>query len=419
MKTHQPESSILVSGAWNRPCQGVAFFLVMFLMIGCSRKGPITGPPAGGFDLNDYLPVEVNNSWTFDGFATNTARGSDTSWSSPTILSIFQANVLVGGKPNAFIVRMDDNEAKVSYLAFSIDGKTLLHYLGAGSTIPPADNFIIWVSGGVEGAVVGADQTQKFHIADQSGNSIFVSILRSPDPTIARAIMISPDTMLITGVSVGQTTLTLHEAGGSESDTMAVLIATVSNLPSSVASPYPPWIPIWQLTNSSSEQTIFSEDTTYIFKCITDSAECRDELHYLSTNLFVGSESVPALNTTIACDRFQMKMTISETVTLTDKSQSRILFSGLSTQYTIDTWLAKGIGFVRATVNGNSRSPLVIMGGLQDANGVLDGYYLSPRVTYAATPQSLNYSSELFHVDDTPLAASPVYNGFVLFQKNF
>ena len=58
-----------------------------------------------------------------------------------------------------------------------------------------------------------------------------------------------------------------------------------------------------------------------------------------------------------------MNITVTETVTYTDKVQTRVLFSGLSTYYTIDTWLAKGIGFVKGSVNGNSLSPSLRWGG--------------------------------------------------------
>ena len=77
---------------------------------------------------------------------------------------------------------------------------------------------------------------------------------------------------------------------------MTVLIGVTSDLPSSVASPFPPWIPLWQLTHSSSDETVFTQDTRYSFKCISDSAECRDDLHYLLTNRYVGDEIVPALD---------------------------------------------------------------------------------------------------------------------------
>ena len=83
------------------------------------------------------------------------------------------------------------------------------------------------------------------------------------------------------------------------------------------------------------------------------------------------------------CDRYEMRITVTETVTYTDTIKTSVLFSGLSTYYTIDAWLAKGVGFVKGSVNGNSLSPAASMGGSLDSNGVLHGYYISPRVVYS------------------------------------
>jgi hypothetical protein len=223
----------------------------------------------------------------------------------------------------------------------------------------------------------------------------------------------------VKGISEGETTFTLQRDGGTAADTMTVVIGVSSGLPVSVTSPFPPWIPLWQLTSSSSDETVFSFDTTYSFKRIGDSTQCLDELQYLITNRYVGSETVPALNIPLRCDKFEMKVTVAETITSTDHSQTKVLFSGLSTDFTIETWLAKGIGFVKGSMNGNSRPLVASMGGSQDASGVLNGYYISPRIMYAAIPNSGTSIGQFFQVDNVPLSASTVYNEFILVQKNF
>lgn len=407
-------------GSHNRMRRNSVLFTIIFLTLaGCSSKERITDPVSNSPTLNDYVPLKVGNSWTYSGFNVNNAASRDTSSSSPVVITIIQTNLLIGGQPNAFIVQSDDEHGQASNLAFSIIGNTIWHYLGAGSTFHIDDSLILWVPGGIGGAVVGVNQTQKYYVRDRSGNSILFSIIRPPDPSIALATTTSQDTVQIKGVSAGETAFTLQRVDGTAADTMIVLIGVRSNVPSSVTSPFPPWAPLWQFTNSTSNETVFSLDTTYSFKCISDTAECRDELHYLFTNRYVGDEVLPALNMTLHCDRFEMKITITETITYTDTIRTRVLFSGLSTYYTIDTWLAKGIGFVKGRVNGSSLSPVASMGGFQDSSGVLKGYYISPRVTYASIPTSLTSYRQFFQVDDLPLSGSSVYNEFILVRKNF
>ncbi len=138
--------------------------------------------------------------------------------------------------------------------------------------------------------------------------------------------------------------------------------------------------PALAIDNLFSDQTIFSLNTQwYSFKCITNHAECRDELRYLFTNRFVGSEVLSALSMPLNCDRYECRITVTETVNAPQLKPAPLL--GLSTYYTIDAWLAKGVGFVKGSVNGNSLSPAASMGGSLDSNGVLHGYYISPRVS--------------------------------------
>ncbi len=386
---------------------------------GCTNKPSTAASPTSEPSLAEYFPLKVGNSWTYSGFTVNASGTGDTSAPTPVSISILQTNLLVAGNPYAFIVKTIDGQGNVSYLAFFMDQKTIWHYLGTQSTFPYNDNFILWASGGYAGAVIGVTQTKKIYVIDQSGTSSSFSITRLPEPTVASANMASRDTLEITGVSTGATMLTLKKTNGAAADTMTVLIDVNNSAASSLATTFPPWIPLWQLTSSSTDETVFTVDTTYRFKCIGDSAECSDELCYRITNRFIGGETVPALNTNLQCDAFEMRVTLVETVTYTDKTQSQVLFAGPSSFFTIDTWLSKGIGFVKGTVNGNSLPPIAVMGGFQDSSGVLNGYYISPRVTYASINLAAVAQKEYFHVDDTPLAASPIYKEFKLVQKSF
>ena len=396
----------------------VLFTITLITLTGCTSKGRVT-EPANSPTLNDYVPVKVGNSFTYSTFSVHAAGTSDTSSPIPAVLSIIQANVLIGGQPNAFIVRNDNQRGNVSYLAFSISGNTLWHYLGGMGTFKVTDNVIVWIAGGIGGAVVEMNQTLKYYVTDQSGSSMSFTIVRSPDPLIAIAAMTAQDTVEVKGISSGETEFTLQKAGGTTADTMTVFIGVRDEIPSSVALPFPPWIPLWEMLNSSADKTIFSMDTTHAFKCIADGAECRDELHYLITNRYVGEEALPVLSKPTQCERFEMKVMVTETITYTDTIGTQILFSGYSTYYTIDMWLAKGIGFVRGSVNGSSRSVAASMWGSQDSSGVLQGFYISPRVAYASLPTSRSSFRQYFRVDDVPLEPSPVYNEFILVGKNF
>ena len=87
--------------------------------------------------------------------------------------------------------------------------------------------------------------------------------------------------------------------------------------------------------------------------------------------------------------------------------------------FVVDTWLLKGVGFVKISVTGNARPPVADMEGDKDENGVLNGYYISPRITYAALSSSGTMQMQIFHVDNTPLDINAVHNGFILMQTNF
>ncbi|HQT92322.1 MAG TPA: hypothetical protein PL001_09890, partial [Candidatus Kryptobacter bacterium] len=240
-----------------------------------------------------------------------------------------------------------------------------------------------------------------------------------PDSSIALAAMTSPDTVQLRGVLEGQTAFTLKAAGGGAGDTMTVVVGTRKDVPSAVTSPFLPWIPLWQLTDSSSAATMYTRDTTYSFKCIADSAECTDELSYTLTSSYLGQETMEVQNVPVLCDRFRTNMIVIETITYTDTIQTRVLFSGLSTVFGMEVWLARGVGFVKGIAGGNSLPPVAAMGGDMDTTGVLKGYYISPRIAYASVPLSGGSYRQYFYVNDSALAPMGTLNEFVLQKKNF
>jgi hypothetical protein len=180
--------------------RSIVLLAIIFLSVTCSRKEPPTSPTVGSFDLIDYIPLKVDNTWTYSTYTVNTATSADTAWSTPIFLSIFQTNVLIGGQPNAFVVRTDGVSPRDSYLAFCFNGRTILHYLGDGSTFPIENNVIPWIPGDYSATAIGSHHTQSYHIVDRSGSSHSFSILRPPDPSFALATMTAPDTVQIKGV---------------------------------------------------------------------------------------------------------------------------------------------------------------------------------------------------------------------------
>jgi hypothetical protein len=387
-------------------------------VIGCTHKDHITSPVIGATDLRDYIPVKAGNAWTYSASSQYTNGAIDTTLSSSLDISVFQTNALIGGQPNAFVIGTSDGVGQVRHLAFYLDQTTLWHYLGGSVTIPGQTNSIPWVPGGVGGAVIGVRQAQTYHVTDQAIKDNAFSIQRPSDPNIALAKMISQDTVQITGVSEGLTTFCLHQVGGEAADTMTVLVESTRN-PSPSIPFLRPWFPLWQLTNSPSDQIVFSWDTTYSFRRLSDSSLCRDDFHYLVTNRRVGEDLISAMNTSLMCDKFEMQLINTETVSYTDRFESRVMFQGPSTSFVVEMWLAKGIGFVKGTIDGASRFPGVTMAGNKDSNGVLQGFYLSPRVRYAGAVDVSTSPGDYFQVDDTPLGPNTTTQSFILNKKSF
>ena len=392
--------------------------IVLALLIGCSHKAPPTSPKSLAFDLRDYIPQKAGTSWKYSS-SSQLANGLlDTTLSSSVDLSVFQTNTLIGGQPNAFVLRATDEAGQARYLAFYLDPTTLWHYLGGTVALPVQPNIILWLSGGVGGALVGVHQAQTYSITDRSALDNSYSIQRSPDPSVALAKMTAQDSVQISGVAEGASTFCLRRDGGASSDTMTVLVESTNNQNPTISF-LPPWIPLWQLTNSPTGQIMFSWDTTYTFRRLSDSALCRDDLQYLVTNRRIGEDRVSALNTSLTCDKFEMTIDVAETVTYTDNLGTSALYQGPSTHFVVETWLAKGIGFIKGTIDGASRYPGVTMAGSKDSNGVLQGYYLSPRVTYAGMINASTSSRDYFRVDDTPLGPNSTSESFILMEKNF
>ncbi len=361
--------------------------------------------------------MKEGNSWTYRSYGSTAGSAVDTTATNSATLSIFRTNTLIGGQAQAFIANVTSLGYE-NHLAFYIDDKTLWNYLGYNNTYSGQSNDLVWIEGGGAPALVEANGTVHFHIVDRNAGTYSYAIRQRPNVSVASAVMVSPDTVEITGHAIGQTLFTLGRVGGATADTMSVFVDVVETLPSPFVFPSP-WIPIWQLTASTSGETIFSRDTVYSFRRVSDSVLCTDRLSYLLTNRYVGRDTVAALNTHLACDHFVSNWTVMETISDDDGTFTRILFSGLTSQYTADLWLARGLGFVKGVTRGTTKIPVATMAGRKDSSGRLYGLYISPRVRYAYAEVSPGTSAQYFNVDLSPLNPDGDQGSFILSEKNF
>lgn len=252
---------------------------------------------------------------------------------------------------------------------------------------------------------------------DSNRSAVAFSLVRAPDPAVAAAAVVSGYQLQIRGLAAGFTTLLLKKTNGLPKDTLTVYIEVDATIRMTGPS-LPVWLPVWRLTNSTSEETVFSWDTTYSWRRFSNRALYSDELNYIITNRFVGEDQAVLDQKTIQCEKFESKAAVHETIVCQNSSGTVALFSGASSGFTAEVWLASGIGCVKLIVNGNTLLPAVGIAGARDSSGVLHGYYISPRLRYAIIDES-NPSSEYFSVDTTSLAASPALYVYTLISKNF
>ena len=391
--------------------------LVILFCNGCKKNDESVDSNYDDVNLEAYFPVKEGYTWTYSSSA-QTSTGVADSATSSVELSVLKAHILVGGQPNAFILRAEDGQGTANNLTFFIQGKTFYHFLGETSEYPLSINYIYWSPGGLSGARAVVNRAIRFKITDNSSEARSFSIKRLPDPRIATATMVTDDTIQITGTAVGNTTFVVQQDNGTEQDTMTILVEVATNT-RTIGPPYSSWLPIWQLTNSTDGEVMYSWDTTYAFKIFDDSSFVSDNISYRITNRYIGDDDVAALNTTIHCQKFDMKVMVIETVIHKDNFASQVVFAGPSTDYTITTWLAKGIGFVKGITNGNSRPLSVVTGGAKDSEGILHGYYISPRVRYLVIESSQSSYAQYFTVDTVPLSSKVNSDFIVLRSKNF
>lgn len=394
--------------------------------IGCSKKEDSVVTPQSEPTMSDYLPLILGNAWTYATSTTDTLGRIDPNSLGTTVVSVFQTNTLIGGEPNAFILQTISSTGQKSNLAFCIKGKTMYHYLGDDAAIILPSIPIYWAPGAVSGMKVAVDQSQRSKVTDGSGATMAFSIKRSPKASIALAAMYGLDTLQVTGISIGSTTLALQKIGGTAKDTMTVLIEVGAGR--TIGPAYSPWMPLWQVTKSTTEEIMYSWDTTYSFRTYTDSSICNDRLLYSITSRYLNDESVtlatdiPSVSgAAISCQKYEMNIRVNETVTINEKpfNSPRTIFDGLSTSSTATMWMAKGIGFVKGITSGTSLSPTVVLGGAQDSYGVLHGFYMSPRISYAVYESAVGAYLQYFTVDATILPAGKSTGNYLLKSKNF
>ncbi len=382
-------------------------------LISCSSKKSPTNTDESQENLDNYLPLTEGNTWTYSTSTLQSNGQVDISSVGSSQVSVLKTNTLVGSQPNAFIMHTKNAGGKENNLALYIHERTLYYYIGDNSMLQIPSAPIYWSPGSISGINVGLNQSQKSFITDGTRNTLSFVIKRNPNLSIASSEIIAGDTLKVIGISSGNTSLVLQKVGGLISDTMTVLIEVKMSV-RPVSPPYFSWMPVWQLANSTAEEILYSWDTTYTFKRFNDSVLCSDQLIYLITNRFITEDTVNVSGIFINCDKSEMNITVTENVQV----RNQVVFNGLSTSYNVTTWTAKGTGFVKGYISGNSLPLSVIVGGAEDTLGILHGYYISPRLQYGVyESNALSYT--YFYVNTTPLSPNSSTQVFLLTSENF
>jgi hypothetical protein len=382
-------------------------FAVCFMVTGCKNSSTESINTAL---ISDYFPFKMGNAWSY-ATSSVSITGSISSSDSAT-LSVVQTNTLVGGQPNAYVLKIASSTGKENNIACYSSDKTLYTYLGETSIVA-VPNVLYWYGSVVNNATVAPGQSKIYAVLDSPGNHVSFSIKRTPVSSIATASVVNNDSLRIVGVVAGNTYLVLQKTGGTAKDTMVVLIE-VENGGRAIAPPFASWMPVWQVAGSS-EETMYAWDTLYSFRLRRDSTLCTDNINYAATCRLIGIESVTALGSTISTEKFITTISVTEVI----RYRGELIFSGPSTEYTLTLWLRKGVGIVKATFNGNSLVAGVIVNGTYDSAGVLHGIFVSPRVTYGCFETASGDYGDYFTVNYQPLADTTSSSVAMLKTKNF
>jgi hypothetical protein len=360
--------------------------------------------------ISDYFPFKTGNTWTYA--ITTVSNSSNTASFDTGTVSVVQTNTLIGGQPNALVLKIAGSAGEGTNMACYNSDKTLYAYLGETGVFA-VPNVLFWYGGAINGATVAPGQSKTYAVFDSAYNHISFFIKRAPASAITAVAVVNSDSLRITGIAVGSTSLVLQKTGGTANDTMVVLIDVKSG-GRMVAPPIASWMPLWQVVGSS-EESMFSWDTLYSFRLRRDSSLCTDNISYSATCRFIDVETVQALGTSVSAEKFITTISVTERI----MHAGLLLYDGPSTKYTMTLWLVKGIGIVQVGFSGNSLASGVLVEGTYDAVGVLHGLFVSPRLAYGSLETTSGVYTDYFYVNSTVLADPTSYTNATLRAKNF
>jgi len=397
-------------------------FLAATALLGCKKGDSGTNPVTQGTggDASAYFPFVVGRTWSYNTSGTRPDGTLDPAKLHSYMVSVFQTNQLIGGQPNAIVLRTSDDKGGSGNTVVALDGESLMAYNGAGTTYAYTPN-IYWYPYSYYIATVGlaVNQHQKYWITSDFMTSKNATLKRAPLSAIATASMVAPDTILITGVARGQTSFTLAGTSGVASDTLLVMVE-VYNLTTGNGPAIPfPWIPVWKVNTSPLTVVLKAWDSTFAVNR-PEGGFIHDHITYSITDQYLKTETVGAANMSISAEKHAIHITCTEAIDTSSGGPAISVFSGTTDDITANLWVAQGIGVVKADVGGVTMGSMwsVDMYDEYDYSGGRYVNFNSPRVSYFYDqyPPYFTYSS--LRIITSP-AVSQGTASFVLSQKNF
>ncbi len=185
-----------------------------------------------------------------------------------------------------------------------------------------------------------------------------------------------------------------------------------------------PWMPVWQVSSASTEQTLYSWDSTFALRK-RNGTQLRDRISYRLTSRFVGNETVAAAGGSITSEKYSVQITITETIDSLIGSATYPMYNGYSLQMTGNLWIANGVGPVKGDISGLSlpgRRGLyghdVFLYSYTGGTGYEQIFFSSPRLSYDYYEVPGFPGSEYLWINTQPLSAAGSYS-FVLAAKSF
>jgi hypothetical protein len=367
--------------------QAVWWCAILVLLGGCQKNDNSVNskdiyPPPRVAGFNSYFPLIVGRSWTYIVTSTSVSGNSNQTSTDTEVATVSQANKTIDELSNAFDVEIGKpRSTSTTGLAFFTETQKLWMDLNTGIiwNPPPVISNLQWRQNSTLSFDLATNDTLTYYIRGPS-NCV---VAGNQHPEIASAVIQAGAQLLITtGNALGSTSLVLkNQATLTDSMTVVVYVDKVLQAIGPTASP---WFPVWALTNSQGELTLFSWDSTMTFKQVNDSTLV-DRLRYIITCRYVAAENITSGNTKYTTAHYQVRGSIYETI----YEEGVLEFDGTSVDVNYGLWLSDSIGIIKGEMSGisvirdlNYSNLKSFIQGLVDTSGALLGAFKSPRVNY-------------------------------------